>query len=103
MDRPPVSFTHSRAFIVSTASSPDPIRIFVNAKPVDARPGEVVIDAIQRWDEAMAATLRAGERALADNRGIVTPLDTVVHGGAIFRLVSNRQLRENDDPYADVD
>jgi hypothetical protein len=88
---------------VSNASSPEPIRIFVNANPVDACPGEAVIDAIARWDHGMATTLRAGERALADNRGIVTSLETVVHGGAIFRVVSNRQLRDNDDPYADVE
>ena len=81
----------------------EPVRIFVNAKPLDAKPGEAVIDAIARWDETIASTLRAGERALADNRGIVTPLETVVHGGAIFRVVSNRQLRADDDPYADVE
>jgi len=81
----------------------EPVRIFVNAKSVDARPGETVIDAIDRWDAAVAGTLRAGERALADNRGLVAPLDTIVYGGAIFRVVSNRQLREADDPYAETD
>src|SRR6185312_5603034 len=90
----------------STAASAEPVRIFVNATPLDAQRGETVIDAIARWDGTLAATLRAGERALADNRGLVTPLDTVVHGGAIFRVVSNRQLRADereDDPFADVD
>jgi hypothetical protein len=85
------------------APSTEPVRIFVNAKPVDAEPGEAVIDAIARWDADIAATLRAGSRALADNRGIVTPLETIVHGGAIFRVVSARQLRANDDPFADVE
>jgi hypothetical protein len=90
----------------SELSATEPVRIFVNATPLDARRGEPVIEAIARWDDALASTLKAGERALADNRGLVTPLDTVVYGGAIFRVVSNRQLRaddRDDDPYADVD
>jgi len=78
------------------------IRIFVNAKPVDAQPQDTVIDAITRWDAGMADSLRTGARALADSRGIVAPLDTPVHGGAIFRVVSARQLQANDDPFADA-
>jgi hypothetical protein len=79
----------------------DPIRIFVNSRPVDAVAGDTVLAAIERWDPAIAATLRDGSRALADSRGLVAPLDTQVYGGAIFRVVSNRQLQESDDPYED--
>lgn len=78
------------------------IRIFVNAKPVDAQPGDTVIGAIARWDAGMADSLQSGARALADSRGLVTPLDTPVHGGAIFRVVSAKQLQANDDPFADA-
>jgi hypothetical protein len=78
------------------------IRIFVNAAPVDAQSGDTVLDAIARWDAGMAETLRTGTRALADSRGLVAPLDTPVHGGAIFRVVSARQLQANDDPFADA-
>jgi hypothetical protein len=78
----------------------DPIRIFVNARPVDATLGDTILDAIDRWDPAMAATLRQGARALSDSRGLPAPLDTPVYGGAIFRVVSNRQLQEIVDPYA---
>lgn len=68
----------------------EPVRIFLNGVPLDAERGETVLDAISRWDGALAAQLRDGARALADNRGLVTGLDTVVYGGAIFRVVSNR-------------
>ena len=84
------------------SAGPDVIRIFVDAQPVDACPGEGVIDAIQRWNPEIAASVLGGQRALADSRGIVTAPDTPVHGGAIFRVVSNRQLRADDDPYAEV-
>jgi hypothetical protein len=80
----------------------EPIRIFVNAAPVDAEPGDSIIEAIARWNAATADALRSGQRALADSRGIVAPLDMPVHGGAIFRIVSARQLQANDDPFADA-
>ena len=85
------------------AMAHDPVRIFVNAKPVDAEPGDSVLAAIARWDADIAEQLQTGKRALADSRGLVTPLDTIVHGGAIFRVVSARQLQANDDPFADVE
>ncbi len=77
------------------------VSIFVNAAPVGARAGEPVIDAIERWDSAVAAQLREGARALADSRGIAAPVDTPAYGGAIFRVVSARQLQTTDDPFAD--
>jgi hypothetical protein len=78
------------------------VRIFVNAKPVDAQPSEPVIEAIHRWDSALAGALRDGSRALTDSRGLVTALDAPVYAGAIYRIVSGRQLQANDDPFADV-
>jgi hypothetical protein len=74
----------------------DIVRIFVNAVPIDASPGETVIDAIARWDAGVGEQLRAGERALADSRGLGIGLETPVHGGAIFRVVSGRQLEADD-------
>jgi hypothetical protein len=79
----------------------DLIRIFVNAQPVDAQPGDTALTAIERWDPTIGKTLSDGARALTDSRGLVTSLDTPVCNGAIFRIVSNRQLRESDDPYDD--
>ena len=88
-------------------SPTDPIRIFVNAKPVDTYPGETAIDAIARWDQTLGETIRAGQRAITDSRGIATPLDTPVFGGAIFRVVSARQAQDpressEDDPFAEA-
>ncbi len=79
----------------------DPIRIFVNSRPVDAIPGESILSAIERWDADLATTLRTGTRALADSRGLVTSPEAPVYGGAILRVVSNRQLQQSDDPYSD--
>lgn len=70
-----------------------PVRIFLNGKSVDAERDETVIAAIGRSDPDTARALRAGGRALSDSRGVVVPLDTVVHGGAIFRVVSGREPR----------
>lgn len=81
---------------------PDRYRIFVNATPVEAAAGEPAIDAIARWDPVMAEQLRGGARALTDSRGLVAPIETPVHAGAIFRVVSNRQLRDTDDPFAEA-
>jgi hypothetical protein len=75
---------------------PETCTIFVNAVPVEAVRGETVIQAIERWDGAVAEQLRAGERGLADSRGVVAGLDMVVHGGAIFRVVSGRQVQDDE-------
>jgi|HubBroStandDraft_6_1064221.scaffolds.fasta_scaffold635365_2 hypothetical protein len=80
----------------------DNCKIFVNGIPVDALHGEKVIDAIQRWDASVAEQLRTGGRALADSRGLPAGMDTPAHGGAIFRVVSSRQLQSDDDPLADT-
>jgi hypothetical protein len=76
----------------------DSCKFFVNGVPIDAHQGEEVIDAIQRWDSSMAEQLKVGERALTDSRGLPVGLDTRLHAGAIFRVVSNRQLRADDYP-----
>jgi hypothetical protein len=77
-------------------------KIFVNGLPVDGLHGEGVIDAIQRWDAALANQLRGGRRTLADSRGLSATLETPIYGGAIFRVVSSRQLQADEDPLADA-
>lgn len=69
------------------------VRIFLDAEPVDAERDEPVIAAIARFNPAMERALRDGARSLADSRGLVVPFDTIVHGGAIFRIVSGRASR----------
>ena len=76
-------------------------KIFVNGVPVDALQGEDVIDTIQRWDPSVAEQLRSGGRALADSRGLPTGVHTPAHGGAIFRVVSGRQVQTDDDALDD--
>lgn len=83
-------------------ASDEPVRIFLGGKPLDAERDETVIAAIARSDPETAGALRAGNRALSDSRGVVVPLDTVVHGGAIFRVVSGPVPRtQNTSPAAD--
>ncbi len=80
----------------------DMVRIFVNSRPVDGEPGESVIGAISRWDSELAEQLNTGKKALSDSRGLSIALDTVVYNGAIFRVVSARQLQEILDPFEGV-
>ena len=66
------------------------MRVYVNSTPVDVAVGGTALDAVRSFDAGMAASVVAGERAVADSRGIVTPPDGPVHGGAIYRIVRNR-------------
>ena len=63
------------------------IRVYVNNAPVDVPVGATAAEAVGVWDGAVAAQVRAGERAIADSRGIVTGPDGVTFAGAIYRIV----------------
>ncbi len=76
---------------------PDPFRIFVDGAPIEARTGQSVIEALQQWNADVAASLRAGARALTDSRGLPISPDSPAYAGAIFRVVSARSLREQRD------
>lgn len=80
----------------------DLVRFFVDGHPVDGVAGESAISAISRWNTDIADQLTSGKRALSDSRGLPTGVDTVIHGGAIYRVVSNRQMQEILDPFKDV-
>lgn len=75
---------------MSEPTSPRPVRVYVNAAPVDVAAGASALDAVRAFDAGIAASVIAGERAIADSRGIVTAPDGPVHGGAIYRIVRNR-------------
>jgi hypothetical protein len=77
----------------------DPVRIFINAKPVDVDAAATVLRAIESWDPTQAAAIRIGERMITDSRGIVTSTDTPVHNGAIFRIVRARQTAGEDSDF----
>lgn len=71
----------------------EPVTVFVNARAVQVAAGSTVLDAVRAFDPAEGDALAAGTRGVTDSRGLPAPADTVVHGGAIFRLVSARAGR----------
>jgi hypothetical protein len=77
----------------------EPVRIFINAKPVDIDRTATVLEAIESWDATQAAAIRNGERMITDSRGIATSNDTPVHNGAIFRIVRARQAAGEDSDF----
>ena len=72
------------------------VRVYVNGRGVDVRLSGTALDAVRASDPAAADAVLAGARAIADSRGIVTPPETPLHGGAIFRVVSARAARDAD-------
>lgn len=72
------------------------VRVYVNGDPVDVAKTATAFDAIAEWDAAVAAEIHSGSRVVVDNRGLPTPADSPVYGGAIFRIVSSRQSRSAD-------
>jgi hypothetical protein len=73
------------------------VRVYINARPIDVDATARAIDAVEAWDSAEAAAIRAGERMITDSRGIAAALDTPVHNGAIFRIVRARQSGAGDE------
>ena len=67
------------------------VRIYIDAKPVDARCGATPLEALAAHDPAAAALVRDGSRIIVDNRGLPAPLGEPVTNGSIFRLVSSKQ------------
>lgn len=67
------------------------VRIYVDAKPVDATSGATPLEALAAHDPAAAELVRSGARVIVDNRGLPAPLDQPVTNGSIFRLVSSKQ------------
>lgn len=67
------------------------VRIYMDAKPVDARCGATPLEALAAHDPAAAALVRDGSRVIVDNRGLPAPLAEPVTNGSIFRIVSSKQ------------
>jgi hypothetical protein len=78
----------------------DTVRIYVNAKPVDVAASSSALEAIEAWDGTVAAAIKNGERMITDSRGIVMANDSLMHNGAILRIVRVRQTadEEKNDP-----
>ncbi len=67
------------------------VRIYIDARPVDAARGVTPLDALGRHDAAAAALVLDGVRVIVDHRGLPVSPDERVTNGSIFRVVSARQ------------
>ena len=72
----------------------DSVRFYIDAKPVDARRGTTLIDALASVQPDQAAQVRDGKRMLTDSRGLPAAPDSEVFAGAIYRVVSSRQAEQ---------
>ncbi|MBC7790370.1 MAG: hypothetical protein H7Z74_10525 [Anaerolineae bacterium] len=70
--------------------------VFVNSARVTVARGATVLDAVRAWDEREGAAVEVGDRVVTDSRGLPAALDTVVHGGAIFRIMTARARAGGD-------
>jgi hypothetical protein len=77
----------------------DPIRVFVNAVPVDVPAGASVRAALEVHDPALAARAEDGAALVTDARGLALPLESPLGAGAIVRVVV-RARRGDRDPDA---
>ena len=68
----------------------DAVRIYIDAKPVDASPGCKLIDALALASPEDAEAVRSGKRVITDSRGLPAAPDSEVFAGAIYRVVSSR-------------
>jgi hypothetical protein len=71
-------------------------RIFVNGKGVDVAADATIAQALESFDPAEAALVRAGEKVITDSRGLPANPQSTVFSGAIFRLVRARS--SGDEP-----
>jgi hypothetical protein len=78
----------------------DPIRVFVNATPVDVPPGASVRAALEIHDAVLAARAEAGAALVTDARGLALPLESPLGAGAILRVVVRARRGDGD---ADAD
>lgn len=69
--------------------------VFVNSARVVVANGATVLEAVRAWNEQEAVAFALGDRVVTDSRGLPAPLDTRVHGGAIFRIVPARSRADS--------
>ena len=75
-----------------------PIRVFVNASPIDVDAGTDVRGAVAAHDPALAAKVATGAAYVTDARGIELASDVPLEAGAIMRVVvSARRAAGSDD------
>jgi hypothetical protein len=75
-----------------------PIRVFVNATPVDLPAGAGVREAVRAFDPGMEASVARGVAYVTDGRGIEIDPAAPLSSGAILRvIVRARRGPENGD------
>ena len=67
------------------------IPVFVNGARVEVAVGAPVIDAVRKWDAAMAQELERGGRALTDSRGLPLDPSSPTVAGTIVRVIAARE------------
>lgn len=77
-------------------TEPDQLRVFVNGTALLVPHGATALDAVRLLDPALADAVATGERATTDSRGLPVAADGAVSGGAVYRVVSARVLRDQD-------
>ena len=70
--------------------SPETVRVFVNASPVDAPRGATALECVRRWRADEADAVAAGARVITDSRGLPLAADSPAQAGSIYRTVTNR-------------
>ncbi len=74
------------------------MRVYVNAVALDLPDGSTALDAVRAWNAPAADAVAAGEKVLADSRGLPASPDAPLHGGAIFRVLPARRRPDADEP-----
>lgn len=67
------------------------LRVYVDGRGYDIASGATALEAVRAADPALADRVAAGERAIADSRGLPIPPGSAAYGGAIYRVISARQ------------
>lgn len=73
------------------------MRVYVNAVALDLPDGSTALDAVRAWNAPAADAVAAGEKVLADSRGLPASPDTPLHSGAIFRVLPARRRHDADE------
>ncbi len=68
----------------------DFVRVYVNARPVDAPAAGTALDAVRAFNPDIAQQVALGTHSVTDSRGIPIDASTALTTGAIFRVVRAR-------------
>lgn len=69
----------------------DQHRVYVNGRGVDVAAGATALDAVRAVDPEAAERIAAGQRAIADSRGLPIAAESPAYGGAIYRIIAARR------------